>query len=287
MPRRPRGIIIDPLDFALATPATRAVAGQRGPPPEAGPRRRPSGPPPLRVRVRCGGALHEIFYIPGGPLHFPDHDLKFLRGQLRRLRRGRPVCRCAAVLAAWREAVAQGGASSPLPAGLGAAARAARDVHFARLRAAWPFRDALAVPTWHERPGFLARLLTRLLRERWGLPPWVRCEVRDVRTARKADLPVYVLTLQGRGQTLLEGWVDRQWFTRLYRGTGLGLHENKLALNFYRTEATPGSPAPFACTRDWPVWGPGGELTFAHDWVALARGPDGAWQVVRGPFVPR
>jgi hypothetical protein len=146
--------------------------------------------PPVRLRVRCGGRLHEVLYWSGGPLDFPRHSRADLGRDLRRLQKGKDACRCACVLEAWRFCAAQGHGGSPLPAALNAAARAGGDVHFARPRSGRPFRDQLATWAWHERPGFLARLIGRLLLEGRGLPARVACGVRDVRGVRpvRSDL---------------------------------------------------------------------------------------------------
>jgi hypothetical protein len=81
--------------------------------------------------------------------------------------------------------------------------------------------------------------------------------------------------------------VDRDWFRRLYRGTGLAFHEGRLVLSLNRPHPWDEPPADLAFSRYGPVWGPGGELAaVGRDWVAVAGRPGGAWQVVRGPFGP-
>jgi hypothetical protein len=144
----------------------------------------------------------------------------------------------------------------------------------------------MGVTTWHERPGFLGRLLTRLLRERFGLPPEVTCEVLDVRSNRKPDLPVYLVKILSGKETLMEWWLPRQWLAEVYR-EDLAFHEGRLVLQKYLPRHQNGPHADWMLVRCWPFQAPDGTLKIAVDRVGVARQTDGTFLVVRGPYGDR
>jgi hypothetical protein len=230
-----------------------------------------------RARVRCRGRLHTVLVTPSGRLALPHHSAEEVR---RQLAQGGDVCRCALVLLAWRGVVTGAGDWRPrLPRGLFEAARAARarGSWRAYFRARQP-ADVLTLGPCGCRPGFLGRLLTRLVRRRFPGLQAPLCRVVYTQFGVAAD--AYRLVLLSGRRLLLRGTIRRDWLASVYR-RGLAGYGGGLVLG-----AGPDGRRPHAdvvLDRHVPDGADGG-LVFSPSPVALVRQPDGSYHTAPVAF---
>jgi hypothetical protein len=138
-------------------------------------------------------------------------------------------------------------------------------------------RNELAVGPFHERPGFLTRVIGDLARRLWG--PGVACRV-SYGGPRQAAAHELILSLNA-------SWVPRtlrlplpqDWFLSTFR-QGLAAHEGFLVLKAEETQSYLYNGA-FVFYRCRPAQGHLRSLGFERERVTVARGPAGELRVVR------
>jgi hypothetical protein len=254
------------LSFLAERARTRRGAGRTG----------GGDTPPVEVTVRCEGRRHRIVLTRAGRLTLPDHPKTEVRRHLDYHAEGGDPCPCVAALIAWRRFTRHGDdeAYEALPEALHEAAREcralARDRHLARF--AEPRDDLLGRP-FHERPGFLARVLSDLVGREWATLRGITCQVERPPLGG----PSHFLSFSKGGLSRAELDLPRDWFRRVCR-KGLALHEGCLVLNV--TEAPGQEGVDLFFERCRPVRIPHRPLAFEEDWVAVARGPADDFRVV-------
>jgi hypothetical protein len=249
------------------------------PRPESGPPAPPVDRLPCQVQVRCNGAGHTVICQPDGRLYFSHHRLQDLRRDAARRERGRVVCRCAEVLWAWQRSIRHCTCYRLLPPGLRQAARDAHNLHTHRRVQRWRQVDDFAVGTGYEHPSFVARLIDRLLRQHWGLPPSVTV------AACPSNVPYcFTLLIRDGVTTLLEDdIIPRHWVEDVYRA-GPAFHEGRLVLWRFPDLGPRRPPADHKLKRCYPVRGQGGHTALEIDRVRVVLEAGGGLRVVEGPY---
>jgi hypothetical protein len=243
------------------------------------------GPPPAQARVRCGGRLHRIVLTRSGRLSLPDHTREEVRRQLAGPPAGDAACRCTLILMGWRWFTKGGarGAGEYLPEALRQAAWERHRVARAR-REAVPggpkHLDDLAVGPFHERPGFLTRVIGDLARRLWGTG--VACRVSDGGPRRRAARELVLSLSLAWFPRPLRLPLPQDWFRSTFR-KGLAAHEGFLVV---KAEAAPpdlynGYNGDFVFHRCRPAEDPHASLGLERQRVTVARGAAGVLRVVR------
>jgi hypothetical protein len=250
-------------------------------PPESGPPTPPVDRLPCCDQVRCGGAWHTIIYRPDGRLHFPHHRLQDLRREAARRKGGALVCRCAEVLWAWRRSIRRGTCYHLLPPNLCQEARDAHELHTDREKRRRQHIGDFAAGTGYEHPSLVVRLIDRLLRRYWGLPPSVTI------AAGPSGIPGAFRLLIRDGQTaVMEYSLPRHWIKDVCQA-GPVLYDGCLVL--WRTPVRkPRQPhADYTLARLYPVRGHGGRLALEIDHVRVVRTAGGGFRAVESPHYVR
>jgi hypothetical protein len=249
-------------------------------------RRTGGGDAPLaQARVSCGGKLHRLVLTRTGRLSLPDHCKAEVRRQLDFARSDAAACRCALVLLGWRW-FTKGGARAVgeyLPEALRRPAWARHRVARAR-RAAVPcdpkYLNDLAIGPFHERPGFLTRVIGDLARRLWG--KGVNCRVSEGGPGQAAARELVLSLSLSWDPRVFRLPLPRNWFRSVYR-RGLACHEGYLVL---KAEAAQldlynGYYGGFIFHRCRPAEGSLGSLGFERWRVTVEREAAGVFRVVR------
>ena len=239
----------------------------------------------VRLQVPCNGTMHEVVYKPGGPLYFTGHDRKDLKRKLNFVEIGGEPCGCVEVLLSWQGVVVDR-EEVELPVELIAPAQDARDRPFKRHEERLLAPDEMTIEPWHERPHVVGWVISWVLRQRWGLPPELTCEV-ELDEYSDSDT-YYELHICNDRNVLITLPITPGW-CQLY-AEGRHFHQNRLVVNEFGGSASVWSngalreiATPVLLCRCWPVWNKRGDLEFYEDSVKVTRKPDGRWKVLGKP----
>jgi hypothetical protein len=238
--------------------------------------------PPAQARVRCGGRRHRIVLTQAGRLSLPDHTREEVRRQLAGPPTGDAACRCTLILMSWRW-FSKGGARAVgecLPEALRRPAWARHRVARAR-REAVPgdpkSMDDLARAPFHERPGFLTRVIGELTRRLWGRG--VTCRVSDGGPRRRAAHELVLSLSLAWFPRPLRLPLPQDWFLSVCR-RGLACHEGFLVLKAEEVQSYGWHPD-LVFHRCRPAEDPHASLGFERQRVTVEREAAGVLRVVR------
>jgi len=229
--------------------------------------------------------MHTVVLESGDRLCCKDHARNELQRALNFVEIGGEPCGCVEVLHSWQSAVVDGD-EGELPVELIAPARDARDRHFKRHEERLLAPDEMTIEPWHERPHVVGRVISWVLRQRWGLPPELTCEV-ELDEYSDSD-SYYELHICNDRNVLITLPITPGW-CQLY-AEGRHFHQNRLVVNEFGGSASVWSNGALReiatrvlLCRCWPVWNKRGDLEFYEDSVEVAMKPDGSWKVLGEP----
>src|SRR5262249_30173012 len=131
------------------------------------------------------------------------------------------------------------------------------------------------------RPHVVGGLITRVLRERWRLPPTLTCQVELVEDSDS----YYEIHICDDRNALITLPIWPGW-CQIY-AEGSHFHQNRLVVNVVRCStsrlvngALREIAHYFSLHRCWPVWNKRGVLKFYEDKVQVVMKPDGSWKVL-------
>jgi hypothetical protein len=140
------------------------------------------------------------------------------------------------------------------------------------------YLDDLTVGPFHERPGFLTRVIGDLVRRLWG--PGVACRVSYGGPRRRAAHELVLSLSLSTSERPLRLPLPQDWFRAVYR-KGLAAHQGYLVLKAEETQSY-GSGGDLVFYRCRPaVAGDYGPLGFARERVVVAQGADRNFQLRR------